>query len=95
MVKDHACDWILKLSRYPEKLHGTENLVDINSLFMHERRCLLDFMVIFHVWKRTMLHKEISIVSSFRIQLISESNNRKNPAVPFYQPGLAGLYVLS
>lgn len=42
-----------------------------------------------------MLHKETSIVSNFRIQLISESNNTKNPALLFYQPGLAGLYVLS
>lgn len=51
-------------------------------------------MVIFHVWKRAMLHKEISVVSSFRIQLISESSNKKNPALLFYQPALAGLYVL-
>lgn len=42
-----------------------------------------------------MLHKEVSIVSSFIIQLVSESNNKRNPALLFYQPGLAGLYVLS
>lgn len=41
-----------------------------------------------------MLHKEISVVSSFRIQPLSESSNKKNPAVQFYQPGLAGLCVL-
>lgn len=35
--------------------------------------------------------KESSIVSSFCIQFISESDNKKNPALLFYQPGLAGL----
>lgn len=41
-----------------------------------------------------MSRKESSIVSSFCIQFISESDNKKNPALLFYQPGLAGLCVL-
>lgn len=98
-MKHHICDWILKLSKYPEKLHSTENLVDINKIvFLYIKIVFLymfGFMAIFHVWKRAILHKEISIVSNFSIQLISESNKKKNPALLFYQPGLAGLHVLS
>jgi len=41
-----------------------------------------------------MLHKESSIVSIFCIQFLSESDNKKNPALLFHQPGLAGLCVL-
>lgn len=98
-MKHHICDWILKLSEYPEKLHGTENLVDIIKIvFLYIKIVFLytfGFTTIFHVWKRAMLHKEIGIVSNFSIQLISESNKKKNPALLYYQPGLAGLHVLS
>lgn len=87
-MKDRVCDWIFKFSRYPKKLNGTENLVGINSLFIHERKRLVGFIIIFHEWKRAMLHKEIRIVSSFRIQLISESNNKKNPALLFINQAL-------
>lgn len=30
-MKDKVCDWVFNLSSYPEKLHSTENLVDITK----------------------------------------------------------------
>lgn len=31
-MKDQIYDWMFNLSRGPEKLHGTENLVDTNQI---------------------------------------------------------------
>lgn len=96
-MKDQICDWMFNLSRGPEKWHSTENLVDILQIpFLYVQRevCLALQKSSMYGRGLGMLHKESSIVSSFCIQFVAESDYKKNPALLFYHCCLAGLCVL-